>query len=147
MTTEAGGVLAGPVGVIVDLIAGLEPGMDRAAIAGVVTRVAGGRAKQRRLAQALAASPLVLADGRFPGTTGCRAAAHSPAHGRRGEHPAAGMRQVRQAPAHHAAPGPGLVLHSLLAPAQAVRILRPGPGGRHPRPAGTAAVPPVSRRR
>lgn len=66
MTTEVSGVLADPAGVIVDLIAGVELALDRAAITGVVTRVAGGRAKQRRLAQALVASPSVLADGLSP---------------------------------------------------------------------------------
>src|SRR5260370_10533996 len=66
MTTEVAGVLAGPARVIVDLVADVELALDRAAIAGVVTRVAGGRSKQRRLAQALTASPSVLADGRSP---------------------------------------------------------------------------------
>jgi hypothetical protein len=66
MTTEVAGVLAGPARVIVDLVADVELALDRAAIAGVVTRVAGGRSKQRRLAQALTASPSVLASGRSP---------------------------------------------------------------------------------
>jgi len=66
VATGVPGVLADPAGVIVDLIAGVERALDRAAITGVVTCVAGGRAKQRRLAQALAARPSVLADGRSP---------------------------------------------------------------------------------
>jgi 3-hydroxyisobutyrate dehydrogenase-like beta-hydroxyacid dehydrogenase len=41
-------------------------GLDRAAITDVVSRVAGGRAKRRRLAQALLGRPVVLADGRSP---------------------------------------------------------------------------------
>ncbi len=66
MTTEASGVLAGPAGVIVDLIAGIEPALDRETITGVVAGVAGGRAKQRRLAQMLSSRPSVLTDGRSP---------------------------------------------------------------------------------
>ena len=59
-------MLADPVGVIVGLITGVEPALDRAAIEAVVTSVAGGRAKRRKLAQALAERPAVLADGRSP---------------------------------------------------------------------------------
>jgi hypothetical protein len=66
MTTQAAGVLADPVGVIVDLVAGVELALDRTAITAVVTRVAGGRARQRRLARCLAGRPSVLADGRSP---------------------------------------------------------------------------------
>ena len=66
MTDSAGDAVADPVGVTVALIAGIEPGLDRGAIRPVVTEVAGGRAKQRRLAQALAGRPAVLSDGRSP---------------------------------------------------------------------------------
>jgi len=51
---------------MVTLIAGAEPGLDRDAIRAAVTAVAGGRAKQRRLARALAGRPAVLSDGRSP---------------------------------------------------------------------------------
>ena len=59
-------VLADPVGVIVGLVAGVEPALGRAAIRGLVISVAGGRAKRRRLARALIERPAVLADGRSP---------------------------------------------------------------------------------
>jgi hypothetical protein len=58
-------VLADPVGVTVNLVAGVAragPEMVAAAVASV----AGGRAKRRKLAQALAARPAVLTDGRSP---------------------------------------------------------------------------------
>jgi hypothetical protein len=66
VTDSVGDAVADPVGVTVALIAGIEPGLDRGAIRPVVTEVAGGRAKQRRLAQALAGRPAVLSDGRSP---------------------------------------------------------------------------------
>jgi hypothetical protein len=66
VTDPAGGAVADPVGVAVALIAGIEPGMDSGAIRSVVTGVAGGRAKQRRLARALTGRPAVLRDGRSP---------------------------------------------------------------------------------
>ena len=66
MTTGTADVLADPVGVIVDLVTSVELALDRAVITAVVTRVAGGRAKQRRLAQCLAGRPSVLTDGRSP---------------------------------------------------------------------------------
>jgi hypothetical protein len=59
-------VLADPIGVIVGLVAGVEPGLGRALIEATVTSVAGGRAKRRRLAQALADQPSILVDGRSP---------------------------------------------------------------------------------
>jgi hypothetical protein len=59
-------VIADPVGVIAGLVAGCDPGIDRAVIIRAVEGVAGGRAKSRRLAQALLDSPQVLADGRSP---------------------------------------------------------------------------------
>jgi hypothetical protein len=57
-------VVTDPVGVVVGLITDLEPGLDLATVAGIVEAVAGGRAKRRRLAQAVGARPEVLADGR-----------------------------------------------------------------------------------
>lgn len=59
-------VLADPVGVTVALVAGVEPALSRAAVEDAVISVAGGRAKRRRLAAALAERPAVLADGRSP---------------------------------------------------------------------------------
>ena len=51
---------------MVALITRPSPGLGRAAIEPAVTSVAGGRAKRRKLAQALAERPAVLADGRSP---------------------------------------------------------------------------------
>src|SRR5215472_10967212 len=59
-------VLADPIGVIVSLVAERGPALDRAVITKAVEEMAGGRAKRRRLAQALLDSPQVLADGRSP---------------------------------------------------------------------------------
>ncbi|MGH3799649.1 MAG: hypothetical protein ACRDTD_05835 [Pseudonocardiaceae bacterium] len=59
-------VLADPGGVVVDLLASVEPGLDRTVIAKVVDSVGGGRAKRRRLAQALVDRPALLSDGRSP---------------------------------------------------------------------------------
>jgi hypothetical protein len=58
--------LADPIAVIVGLVADRDPTVDRALVADVVTDLAGGRAKRRRLAQALLDKPAVLADGRSP---------------------------------------------------------------------------------
>lgn len=66
MTDLAGDAVADPVGVMVTLIADAEPGLDRDVIRAAVTAVAGGRAKQRRLALALARRPAILSDGRSP---------------------------------------------------------------------------------
>jgi hypothetical protein len=63
-------VLADPIGVIVDLVAARDPGLDRASIEATVTSVAGGRAKRRGLAQALLDRPALLADGRSPAPRG-----------------------------------------------------------------------------
>jgi len=59
-------LLADPIAVVVDLVAGYESTLDRQAIQAVVTSVAGGRAKRRRLAQALLDKPTLLTDGRSP---------------------------------------------------------------------------------
>jgi hypothetical protein len=59
-------VLADPVGVTVALVAGAEPSLSRAAVEDLVISVAGGRAKRRKLAGALAGRPAVLTDGRSP---------------------------------------------------------------------------------
>ena len=59
-------MLADPAGVITGLIMETERTLGRAAVAGTVAGVAGGRAKRRRLAQALLDRPALLADGRSP---------------------------------------------------------------------------------
>jgi hypothetical protein len=66
VTAELSTVLTDPVGVVVGLVAAAEPALDRMVIADLVERVAGGRAKRRRLAQTLLDRPAVLADGRSP---------------------------------------------------------------------------------
>jgi hypothetical protein len=66
MTDLAGDAIADPVGVMVTLIARVERGLDPGAIRLAVTAAAGGRAKQRRLALALAGRPGILSDGRSP---------------------------------------------------------------------------------
>jgi hypothetical protein len=55
-----------PVGLITELVAAAGPGLAAEQIRAVVIAVAGGRAKSRRLALALAGRPAVLADGRSP---------------------------------------------------------------------------------
>jgi hypothetical protein len=66
VTTELSIVLTDPVGVVVDLVAGVEPALDRDVVVAIIEAVAGGRAKRRRLAQALHARPGLLTDGRSP---------------------------------------------------------------------------------
>ncbi|MFE9726193.1 hypothetical protein ACFYQ5_22000 [Streptomyces sp. NPDC005794] len=55
-----------PVGLIVDLVAVVEHGLEPDRIRAVVTSVAGGRSKSRRLASHLTEHPSVLSDGRSP---------------------------------------------------------------------------------
>ena len=55
-----------PIGLVVDLVVAVEPLLDRERIRGVIAAVAGGRAKARRLATALAHRPEMLLDGRSP---------------------------------------------------------------------------------
>jgi len=55
-----------PIGLIADVVAAVEHQLTAEQIRAVVTAVAGGRAKSRRLASALAGRPGVLADGRSP---------------------------------------------------------------------------------
>lgn len=66
MPAYAPRVLADPIGVVVDLVADTDSNLTRAAIEAAVASVAGGRAKRRRLAQALLDRPSVLIDGRSP---------------------------------------------------------------------------------
>jgi hypothetical protein len=65
-TTPSPDVLADPIGVMTDLITKYDPTLDRGTLADIVTGVAGGRAKRRRLAQALLNRPSILTDGRSP---------------------------------------------------------------------------------
>ena len=48
------------------MISGIEPALELAVIEDAVISVAGGRAKRRKLAQALAQRPAILTDGRSP---------------------------------------------------------------------------------
>jgi len=59
-------VLTDPIGVVVDLACGADPALERVVVEAVVAGIAGGRAKRRRLAQALLDRPTLLADGRSP---------------------------------------------------------------------------------
>jgi hypothetical protein len=60
------GAVSDPVGMVADVVAAAEPELTLEQIRAVVTAVAGGRAKSRRLAAAIAERPQVLADGRSP---------------------------------------------------------------------------------
>lgn len=55
-----------PLGVVIELIGQVEPGLQTEVIGEVVTAVAPGRNVRRRLAQALTERPGLLADGRSP---------------------------------------------------------------------------------
>ena len=59
-------IVSDPIGLITDLVAAVEHQLTREQIQAVAADVAGGRAKSRRLASALAERPGVLADGRSP---------------------------------------------------------------------------------
>lgn len=63
---DLGRAVADPTGLITDLVADVEKELGAETIRAVVTAVAGGRAKSRRLAEALAMRPSVLTDGRSP---------------------------------------------------------------------------------
>jgi hypothetical protein len=66
VTTDIPDLRADPVGAAVALITCIERGLDPALAEQAVLRVADGRAKRRKLAQALAQRPAVLADGKSP---------------------------------------------------------------------------------
>jgi hypothetical protein len=67
VTTVAGDrAVADPLGLVTELVAAVEQQLAREQIGAVVAAVAGGRAKSRRLAAALAERPGVLTDGRSP---------------------------------------------------------------------------------
>src|SRR5262245_65113060 len=59
-------VLDDPIGVVVAIVLAVEPTLDQAAVRDVVSAVAGGRAKQRRLAQWLLDNSSVLRTGLSP---------------------------------------------------------------------------------
>ena len=59
-------VMSDPAGLITQLVMEAGPGLGREQVRDAVSAVAGGRAKSRRLALALAGRPEVLADGRSP---------------------------------------------------------------------------------
>ena len=65
-TVQRDRAVSDPDGLIADLVMESGPGLGREQVRAVVTAVAGGRAKSRRLAVALAGRPAVLADGRSP---------------------------------------------------------------------------------
>ncbi|MEU2133562.1 site-specific integrase [Streptomyces sp. NPDC018352] len=58
--------VADPIGLITELVGDVEKQLGTETIRAVVTAVAGGRAKSRRPAKALAMRPAVLTDGRSP---------------------------------------------------------------------------------
>jgi uncharacterized protein YidB (DUF937 family) len=66
VTTDIPDLRADPVGAAVALITRIERGLDPALAEQAVMRIADGRAKRRKLAQALAQRPAVLADGKSP---------------------------------------------------------------------------------
>jgi len=66
MITPSPDILADPLGVVVALVTEIEPVLDRAVVEAAVAAVAGGRAKRRRLAQALSDQPELLVQGRSP---------------------------------------------------------------------------------
>ncbi|WP_342338059.1 MULTISPECIES: hypothetical protein [unclassified Rhodococcus (in: high G+C Gram-positive bacteria)] len=65
-TVDPKRVISDPVGLISDLVAEADPGLDPGRARTVVVSTVGGRAKSRRIAAALVARPAVLADGRSP---------------------------------------------------------------------------------
>ncbi|GAA3379566.1 hypothetical protein GCM10020367_63630 [Streptomyces sannanensis] len=66
MVDQLDRAVSDPVGLITDLVADVEKELDVKTIRAVATAVAGGRAKSRQLAKALAIRPAVLTDGRSP---------------------------------------------------------------------------------
>ena len=141
-----------PIGLIVELVAAVEPTLAGEQVRGVVTGVAGGRAKARRLASALAERPGVLLDGRSPAPRAVGELLLALRGAGATTISSAVLRGVRQAAGQPAAPRPGLVLHGLRsahrrrAPAAAdtrpvssrdrvgAATLRQVPGPRRPRP-------------
>lgn len=58
--------LLDPLGAVIAAVVAADPGADRKTVRQVVERVAGGRAKRRRLATAVTGDPAVLRTGRSP---------------------------------------------------------------------------------
>ena len=113
MTAGLSTALTDPLGVVVDLVADVEPALDRAVIADVVEDVAGGRAKRRRLAQTLLNRPAVLADGRSPAPRVVGDLLAALRKSGRVQHLATGLRRLRQAPAQFPTSRRALVLRWL----------------------------------
>ena len=145
-TLRAGG-LSDPVGLIAELVAAAEPGLAPEQIRAVVTAVAGGRAKSRRLASALAAAPRCWPTAgprrRGPSATCCVALRQAGA----AVGLAAALRAVRQAAADLPAPRPGLVLRGLRAARRTVRRVRERQTGLLAGPGRAAAMRQVPGRR
>ena len=68
--TDIPQAVSDPIGVTVGLITGIEAGISYQAAEAVVVSIAGGRAKRRKLAQALAQRPTILTAGRAPAPRG-----------------------------------------------------------------------------
>ena len=83
----------------------------------LVRSVAAGRAKRRRLAQALLDKPSLLVDGRSPAPRVAGDLLIALRQAGAVIYLTAGLRRVRKAAAHRAAPRPGLVLRGLRPPA------------------------------
>lgn len=59
-------VIADPIGLVVRLVTAIEPTLTAGVIRQEVTKIAGGRAKSRRLAQSILTDPTLLTGGRPP---------------------------------------------------------------------------------
>jgi len=66
MSSSSPDVLADPLGVVIGLVTEIEPALERTVVEAAVAAAAGGRAKRRRLAQALSNQPELLVQGRSP---------------------------------------------------------------------------------
>lgn len=70
MSSGANPAIADPIGLVVSLVAAIEGDLEAEQIREVIIGVAGGRAKSRQLATAIAARPAVLRDGLSPSPRG-----------------------------------------------------------------------------
>ena len=143
---DDGGVdpaIAGPIGLIVSLIAAIEPGLRVEQIREAVIGVAGGRAKSRQLAAALRARPAVLLDGLSPAPAPSWTCSSLCAGPERSRSPGR-VARMWQGAADVSAARPGLVLRGLRTAARAVLRLwqRAACGDSGPfRPAAMRAMP------
>ena len=146
MTFEDAEAIRDPIGVVVRMVAAAESTLDAGVVQEVVTRVAGGRAKRRRLASGLLARPGVLGDGRSPAprVIGDLLLALREAGAQTIAAPCCADCGTRL---HPATPRPGLVLRGLRSHPTAVLGLRPATRHHQPRPAGTTTLRPVPRPR